>query len=218
MTVRKTSWCTILAVLSMLTLQGCAASLSGSVSRFHALTGAPQSFVIIPEKDQTESLEFKSYANLVSDALRARGWNEATIENSEVAVMFQYGISSGRQVVFSYPVLGQVPSGFSTTTSTITRFGSTANVQSITSQQMTPGVVGTGVGSRTVFDRSVRILMFSLPTFRSTAKMERIFEGQIHSTGSTGDLPTVMPALIKGLFEDFPGTSGTNQRLTIPLQ
>lgn len=200
-------------------LSGCGTPpLQGAVSRFHVLPGSPQSFVIVPDREQGDSLEFRSYANLVRQALQARGWREGDMATADVALFFQYSISQGRQVAFSYPIFGQVPTGTSTTTGTVSTYGNTSNIYATTTRQTTTGVVGSGVGSRTEFDRALRVLMFSLPTYRATQKMERVYEGEIRSTGSTGDLPTVMPVLVRGLFDDFPGTSGTTRRVNVPFQ
>ena len=209
----------LVAILSLISLAGCGTPpLQGSVSRFHVLSASPQTYVVIPERDQGDSLEFRSYANLVRQALQARGWREGTMATADVAVFFQYSISQGRQVAFSYPIFGQVPTGTSTTTGTVSTYGNTSNIYATTTRQSTTGVVGSGVGSRTEFDRALRVLMFSLPTYRSTQKMERVYEGEIRSSGSTGDLPTVMPVLVRGLFDDFPGTSGSTRRVNVPFQ
>jgi len=182
------------------------------------LSGATQTFVIIPDREQGDSLEFRSYANLVRSALQGRGWREGNMASADVAIFFQYSISQGRQVSFSYPIFGQVPTGTSITTGTISTYGNTSNIYAITTRQTTTGVVGVGTGSRTEFDRALRVLMYSLPTYRATQKMERIYEGEIRSTGSKGDLSTVMPVLIRGLFDDFPGVSGTTRRVNLPFQ
>lgn len=207
----------LIALLSLLT--GCGTpSLQGAVSRFHVLPASPQTFVIVPDRDQADSLEFRSYANLVRQALQARGWKESTMPDADLAVFFQYSISQGRQIAFSYPIFGQVPTGTSTTTGTLSTFGNTSNIYATTTHQTTIGVVGTGVGSRTEYDRALRVLMFSLPAYRAKQSMERVYEGEIRSSGSTGDLPTVMPVLVRGLFDDFPGISGTTRRVNVPFQ
>ncbi len=205
----------LLAIVSL--LAGCR-TLQGTVRRFHVLPASPQSFVIVPDRDQGESLEFKSYANLVRQALQSRGWREGTTATADVAVFFQYSISQGRQVTFSYPIFGQVPTGTSTTTGTVSTYGNTASISATTTQETRSGVVGSGVDSRTEFDRALRVLMFAMPTYRATQKMERVYEGEIRSTGSTGDLPTVMPVLVRALFDDFPGSSGTTRKVNVPFQ
>lgn len=210
---------TLIALLVAVFLAACGTPpLQGTVSRFHNLPPGPTSFAIVPSPDQEASLEFRSYAGLVRQQLVGRGWRESPFDSAQVAVFLQYQISQGRQVAFSYPIMGTVPTGRSTTTGTINTFGNTATVNATTTQQTTLGVVGTGVGRRTEFDRAARIVMHSIPVFKATKKLEPVFEAEIRSSGSTGDLPTVMPVLIRGLFEDFPGASGTTRRVSIPFQ
>jgi len=209
----------VLLLTIVATLVGCAnPPLEGKVTRFHSLDVTTRTFSIVPNPDQRESLEFRSYANLVRNQLLARGWRETDFSSADVAVFFQYQISQGRAVNFSYPILGAVPSGISYTTGTFNTFGNTSTLNATTTRQSTLGVVGTGVGSRTEFDRAVRLTMFSAVAYRATSKMERVYEGEIRSAGSTGDLPTVMPALIQGLFQDFPGASGSTRTVAIPIQ
>lgn len=196
----------------------CALMLTGRVSSFHVLDATPRSFVLVPITDQQESLEFRTYAGMVRDQLIARGWKEAPLASADAAVFLQYQISQGRQVAFSYPIFGQVPTGSSTTTGSVSTYGNTASFNATTTQQTTVGVVGTGTGSRTEFDRAVRLTMFSVPAYRESGRMERLYEGEIRSTGSTGDLPAVMPALIRGLLEEFPGTSGSSRSVTLSIQ
>lgn len=138
--------------------------------------------------------------------------------SADVAVFLQYEISQGRQVAFSYPIFGSVPTGTSTTTGTVGTYGNTSTINTTTTKQTTLGVVGTGTGNRSEYDRAVRVTMFSLPIYRESQKMEAVYEGEIRSSGSTGDLPTVMPALLEGLFLEFPGKSGTTNAVSVPIR
>jgi hypothetical protein len=187
--------------------------LLGTVTQFHQLDGAPKTFAIMPMDSQRQSLEFQQYAQLVKGHLQAKGWREAPFDAAAIGVLLQYNISSGRQVTFSYPILGAVPSGTSYTTGSINTQLSSPNsaystVTTTTRTGTTLGVVGSGVGSRIEFDRAVRIDMVSLPEYRQTQKVASVYEGTINSTGRTGELAAVMPTLIHGIFEDFPGRSG----------
>jgi hypothetical protein len=205
-------------VLVALMATGCAAlSLQGRVTRFHELDAAPKTYFVVPP-NEGGSLEFRSYASLVAAKLNSLGWREASFDGAEVAVVLQYQISQGREVAFSYPIFGPVKSGTSTTTGTINTYGNQSTINATTTQNTTVGVVGAGTGSNTVFDRAVRITMFSLPVYRDTQKMTSLYEGEIRSTGSTGDLPTIMPALVSGLLQQFPGKSGTANDVSVPLK
>ena len=199
-------------------LSGCATMLSGRASQFHALDGTPRSFWIVPAKEQQGSLEFASYAKLLRSELVGKGWREAaTFMEADVAVFMQYAISAGREVTFSYPVFGSVPTGTSTTTGTVSTFGGVSTINATTTQQTTLGVVGSGVGSRTEFDRALRVTMYSMDAYRRDRSMERVYEGMLRSSGSTGELPAVMPALIHGMFQVFPGESGGTRNITVEI-
>lgn len=206
-----------LAMLGL--LAGCATpKLQGSVTKFHQLSATPRTFVIVPDQSQADSLEFRSYAKLVRAALQSHSWTEQDFATADVAVFFQYQISQGRRVEFSYPIFGQVPTGRSSTVGNISTYGNRATVNAVTTNQTTTAIVGTGVAHRTEYDRALRVLMFSLPAYRTSQKMERIFEGEIRSTGSTSDLPTVMPQLVQGFFTTFPGSSGVTEQITLPIK
>lgn len=51
---------------------------------------------------------------------------------------------------------------------------------------------------------------------RTTAG-KRYYEGRVESAGQTSALQTVMPALVRALFMDFPGSSGQTRRVDVPL-
>jgi hypothetical protein len=148
--------------------------LQGTITQFHVIDSSPRSFAVIPMPDQQNSLEFKSYANLTSDQLIAKGWQQVDISVADVAVFLQYQISQGRQVVFSYPIYGQVPTGSSTTSGTINTYGNFSTINTTTVQNTTTGIVGTGTGSRTVYDRAVNLTIYSMVAYRESQKMDRI--------------------------------------------
>jgi hypothetical protein len=189
-------------------VSGCAAPfLKGEVTRFHILDAQPKTFAVIPDDGQEGSLEFRTYAALVSDQLRAHGWSEAPPQTADVAVFMRYEISRGYQGSRDYPIFGTVPTGNSTTYGTVNSFGNTATYNSTTTQQTALAVVGSGTENHTEYDREVHIVMYSLPAYRQSQKMESLYEGKIRSSGSIGALPRVMPTLINGLLKDFPGKS-----------
>ena len=201
----------------MLALYGCK-TLEGRATQFHTLDSLPRSFVVVPAADQVESLEFLSYSKLATEQLIARGWRRADPETADVAVFLQYQISQGRNVVFSYPIFGQVPTGSTTTTGSISTFGSTSTLNINTQQNTTTGLVGAGVGSRVEYDRALQVTMYSLASLRENKKSERLYEATIRSAGQTGDLSAVVPVLIRGLFQEFPSESGASRKVSVPVK
>ena len=204
----------LIVVLSLVTLTACGlAPLRGSVTRFHALDNVPKKFAIFALEDQQDSLEFRSYAKTLSKELAAKGWTEEVADNADVAIFLEYAIG-GKTETRSYPIFKQVPFGSAVTTGSISSSG---QIQATTTQATTLAVAGTGTYTDTVFVREVSVKMFSLPVWQATKKMEPVFEGTINSTGSTGELPVVMPTLIRGLLKEFPGVSGSTSKVTLQI-
>lgn len=211
-------WLTVAVVL----LAGCAMMVRSHVTRFHQLDASPKKYVLVPTTEQEGSLEHSSYASLVRTRLNALGWSETPFDEADVAVFVQYAIGAGRQVVFSYPIMGQVPTGNSNSTSTfnVTTYGSnyaTGTVHRQTTNQTRLGIVGAGAGTTTVFDRALRVDMVSVAEFKATNRVVSLYEGTVRSTGSSGVLSEVLPALVEALFKDFPGTSGRTTVVDVPL-
>jgi len=210
-----------LAVVGVL-LAGCATFVQSQVTRFHQLDSAAKKYVLVPTKEQENSLEHTAYSALVRTKLNALGWSETPFDQADVAVFVQYAIGAGREVAFSYPIIGQVPTGntYSTSTFNVNSYGTnyaTGTVNTQTTRQTTFGVVGTGVGTATVFDRALRVDMVSVPEFKATNRVVPVYEGTVRSAGSTGVLSQVMPALVEALFKDFPGTSGRTDRVVTQM-
>lgn len=204
----------LIVVVAMLALHGCT-TLEGRATQFHTLDSLPRSFVVVPTSEQVESLEFLSYAKLVREQLIARGWRPVEPETADVAIFLQYQISQGRNVVFSYPIFGQVPTGSSTTTGSVSTFGSMSTFNINTQQNTTTGIVGSGTGSRVEYDRALQVTMYSLASLRETKKPERIYEATIRSAGPTGDLSAVVPFLFADFFRSFPANQGHHAKLAL---
>ena len=51
-----------------------------------------------------------------------------------------------------------------------------------------------------------------------TVTGKRYYEGRVESTGQTESLPAVMPSLIRALFTEFPGNSGQMRRVDVPVE
>jgi len=211
---KMNQWKLIYLTLVITLLSGCGAiALQGSVTRFHTLDGSPKTFAIFPLENQQESLEFRAYAKTLSNELTAKGWKEELAETADVAIFLEYAIG-GKTVTRSYPIFKQVPSGNATTTGTISSSG---QIHATTTQATTLAVAGIGTYTDEEFVREVNLKMFSMPIWRASKKMEPVFDGTINSTGTTGQLPVVMPTLIRALLQEFPGISGSSTTVRLPI-
>jgi len=196
-------------------LSGCARLVRSQISVFHELPQgfAGTTYAAVPFKDQEGSLEHKAYEQAVRQELNAKGLQEAPMEQAEVVVFLFYGIDTGREVVSSYPIIGQTGVSSSYTYGTVQSYGSYGTYSGTTTYTPTYGVVGTGVTSHTLYARFLRLDILD-KTALAEGKIKKLYEGKIVSGGSSGQLSAVLPTMIKALFEDFPGKSGSTRTST----
>jgi hypothetical protein len=207
-----------LIALLLALLGGCATKVQTSVTAFHELTQplSGTTFSIVPTKDMENSLEFKSYANLIKMQLESKGMQEAPFEKAKYGVLVVYGIDGGKQVVYSYPLYGQTGTGDSSTTTTARVSGNTVTANSDTTKTPTYGVVGSGTSTATLYKRYLNIDIVDIQ--KSTAnKLSIVYEGKAVSTGTSGNMAPVMPAMIETVFGDFPGKSGATRTSSLRL-
>jgi hypothetical protein len=197
-------------------LLGCTSLIGSNISVFHDLPSKVSGirYATIPLKDQEGSLEHKAYDRRIKDELNRRGFVESTVENATVVVFFQYGIDYGREMVASYPIIGQTGTSSTYTRGTITSYGGgSATYSATTYSKPIYGVVGTDVTSHTVYTRFFQLDILDKAALASGQVM-KVYEAKVMSVGSSGQLAAVLPTLIKALFEDFPGKSGSTRRVT----
>ena len=206
-------------VLLASALSGCAMFLRSQIAVFHDLPQgvAGTTYAMVPFKEQEGSLEYKAYEQAARLELNANGFRETTLEQAEVVVFLSYGIDTGREVVLSYPIIGQTGVSSSSTYGTVQSYGGYGTYSGTTTYTPTYGVVGTGVTSRTEYTRFLRLDLLDRKNL-AEGKIKKLYEGKVVSRGSSGQLPAVLPTMIKALFEDFPGKSGSTRTSTRSLQ
>lgn len=204
----------LISIISSFILLGCAARVQTNVTSFHELnqplTG--KTFAFLPSKEQEGSLEYRSYAKAVQVELEKRGMKMASFDNANYAVFMTYGIDNGKEIISSYPIVGQTGTIGSYTTGTVTGYGNTATVNATTYKAPTYGVVGTGTTSDTVYKRYFNIDIIDMSKSKGNT-IEKVYEGKATSSGSSGQLSVVMPAIMKSVFDDFPGKSGATREV-----
>jgi len=216
----------VLALVAVSLLSGCAGTLRSDISAFHRLgqaegpatQGSAPRFAVVPvDSEQAQSLEFQSYAALVSEQLRARRWIEVPLEEASLRVSFRYGSGTAQSVL-----IGDAFSGF---------YGS-YGVWSRTGPGFPRGsAVGMGfpIGAfprdlprdvRVIYLRelSLRVERAAVGGINSSPVSERLYEATVRSQGNSSSLATVMPAMIRALFADFPGTSGVERSVEVLLK
>lgn len=208
----------IIFSLLFVLLSGCASFVETKVSAFHELEQplSGMTYSLVPYKEQESSLEFQSYAKIVKYELEKCGLTEAPFNHAKYAVFMFYGINDGKQVVSSYPILGQTGTSNSYTTGTVTSYGNVASYSGTTYKTPTYGVVGTGTSTDTVFTRYLNIDIIDIAK-SDNGKVQKVYEGKANSLGSSGQLAPIMPAIIRSVFEDFPGKSGASRTSRQPF-
>jgi len=216
----------VLALVAVTLLSGCASTLRSDISAFHRLgqaeglatqDSAPRFAVVAVDSEQAQSLEFQSYAALVSEQLRARRWVEVPLNEASLRVSFRYGSGTAQSVV-----IGDAFSGF---------YGS-YGVWSRTRPGFPRGAaVGMGfpIGAfprdlphdvRVIYLRelSLRVERAAVGGNSPSPLPERVYEATVRSQGNSSSMASVMPAMIRGLFVDFPGPSGIERSVEVPLK
>ncbi|NBS95796.1 MAG: hypothetical protein EBT08_06530, partial [Betaproteobacteria bacterium] len=98
----------IFVIVLALLLGGCASTLRTEISTFHQIKaessagsmGASPRFAIMPlDAEQRDSLEYQSYAALVSGQLQALRWTPVPPDQAAIRVTLRYGVGSVQSLV-----------------------------------------------------------------------------------------------------------------------
>ena len=206
---------------------GCATYMGAQVTAFHQvsperpLTGL--SFRIEPLPDQKDSLEFQAYADLIRAALVQRGLAPAAgAATSDLAVTIQYSIDDGKTVTHSYPAYGYTQVGPVWGWVPYPAPGGGVHYVWRPTYPFSYGVIGTSYGSSTVYRRGLKVEITDRRTRGAIGgadvpRTRRAYEGRVTSEGESAALATVMPAMVKALFHDFPGENGVTRNLQVVI-
>jgi hypothetical protein len=200
-------------------LYGCAGFVRSDVAVFHNFSDRSSTVVryaFVPVKGQESSLEYKNYANLIRSELARYNFEEASVQDAETIVAFFYGIDAVRIKLESVPIFGQTGVSRSQTFGTINTYGNYGTYSGTTTHTPSYGIVGSEVESRTEYGREFSLYIVDKDSI-DKGKMEVVYQGNVRSDGSSSQLAKVMPAMIKSLFKDFPGKSGSTRRETFPI-
>jgi hypothetical protein len=189
-------------------LSGCAL-LKSQVTVLHQLPTnlSGTTYVMIPFKEQEKSLEHKAYEEAVRKELNAKGFRETTVDQAQTVVFLAYSIDTGRRVVSSYPIIGQ------TGATTCNTFDGTPHESygcGYSNPWPTYGPVGKRETSQTEYSRVLRLVIVDKQAF-AEGNIKKLYEGRVESSGFSNQLDKILPKMVKALFEDFPGQSGSTK-------
>jgi hypothetical protein len=216
----------VAAPLALLTATGCAQNFNANVSRFQAMPSAQgQSFAIKPADAKLNgSLEFSTYARLVTSKMTALGYREAAPgEAANLLVSMDYGVDEGKERQRSVPRYSSFDScygfydpwcrpyyGYG-------RYGSRYNWGRgyYYSGFYDPFLFGAGyddyVEKYTVYTSGLNLNISKAGT------SERVFEGKAQAMSLSNNMTQLVPNLVEAMFTGFPGNSGETVRITVPL-
>jgi hypothetical protein len=205
----------ILLGVSALGLSACATGFPAKVSRYQAMP-APQgqSFYVVPGTGEAQrgGLEFQRYANMVTNAMVAQGYQPATSpQAATMIVQLGYGVDDGKTRIVEDP-FGYTDPFFGSPY--WSRWGYYGRYRS-------PFYYGWNDPFwYSPFDRSIR----SYIEYKSQLNLDirrrsdnaSLFEGKAIARSTNDNLGVLVPNLITAMFTGFPGRSGEVVRITVP--
>lgn len=198
-------------------VSACSNTFKSNVSRFHELPQPHGETVLIVPKDPAKntSLEFASYANMVGSYLGQQGYRPAGDGKADLIVELDYSVDDGKVMVRSYP------SSFSF------GYGYYHPFYHRTFWHYPYWRYSGFYHSRfwgyyDPYDRDVRSYVnytrkLTIAIRPNVAGAKNIFEGTVESVGRNNKLPELMPLMVQAMFTNFPGMTGTTEKIVIDL-
>lgn len=200
-------------------LSGCAAlqpTVSVTTTIFHGAGATERGPIAVLPADerQAQSLEFRANAQLLLEQLALKGYQPVQDKaKAKYLAFLSYGIDGGQTSVSSSPVYGQIGGGTtysSGTLSTGTRTGSYSGYSTTIPQF---GVVGSSTYSTTLYKRQVALDIF---VNGEEATAPKVFEVKATSTGTCGNISSIIDEIMLGMMQAFPGEPGKPTRVEVP--
>jgi len=189
----------------------CAAPpVRSDVSVFHQLRAElrGRTFAFITLEAQSDTPEHKAYCEMVKEHLLAYGMHEANgTADSDFLVAIDYFADSPLQLTTHTPAFGQT--GVSRSESgALESHGVTNMVRSTTTYASSPTTSANAAGLHSSYARGFALLMYETKVALQGGDAKPVYEGRVYAVGNDESLANVLPAMIKALFEQFPGRSG----------
>lgn len=211
----------LVLVLLVFFFAGCATTpkIHSKVTVFHNLPREAQitKYAFLPLKDQKDSLEYQAYQKMIRSELTQRGYEETEAKDASVLIEFNYLIGPGAEKIGTMPIIGQTGVSSSKTTGNLTTLGNIGSYSSSTTYTPSYGIVGSQSFSYAEYPRVLVLMMFdNLHGKKGNAKV--LYQGQVFSRGTSSQLAEVVPAMIRSLFKEFPGESGSTHNILLPMK
>jgi hypothetical protein len=205
---------TVLTATAALTLLlgGCATTIRSDVTTFHQWPAQLQekTYVFDAPPPQDDTLELRSYQNLVRAELARLGFRETGSAPALRVAMRFTTTDVPVEVVqavdpFFYPSarFSFSPYRYGWGPSRRAYFGAGWN------DPFWGGPTGYVVRVRHNYQRDLQVAI------RSAADQRRLFDVTVHNSSTTRSTPALMPALVHSAFAGFPGPNGASRRIEL---
>lgn len=173
------------------------------------------------DKDVPESdLQFLEFQDYIRRGLNSRGLTYTEkMEDADLVILVNYGIGEPQTHSYTYsaPVWGQTGYSSATTVGTFSNYGSSGSYSANTTLNPTYGVTGYAPQTETVttFSRWLSVAAYDAQALSKDKKMEQVWKSNIVSTGTSGDLRKVMPAMVVASWPYWAKNTGEMVNLSI---
>lgn len=201
--------------LAVLFLSGCATpQFVASVSVRHTLASSPaaQRFSFERNASQVQSLAQRDFEADVAAELAKKGYVYAPDNTAaDWLVRLNYQVDGGKTISSQEPVWGTV--GFSTH---YRRVATTNGVVLVPYTMAQSGVVGSRAVTDTVFRRQLSLDILDKKDL-AAGRFAKLYEGKAVNRSQDDAIEPAVPWLIRALFDQFPGVSGSDREVKIIL-
>ena len=213
----------IMLGVSTLGLSACATGFPAKVSRYQAMP-APQgqSFYVVPGMGDAQGggLEFQRYANMVTNAMVAQGYQPASSpQAATMIVQLSYDVDDGNTRIVEDPfAYNRFGDPFYYGRPYYSRFGYYGRYRSPFYYGWndpfwySPFGYGGSIRSYTEYKSELDL------DIRRRADNASLFEGKAVARSTNDNLGVLVPNLIEAMFTGFPGRSGETVKITIPAR
>ncbi|WP_019140040.1 DUF4136 domain-containing protein [Noviherbaspirillum massiliense] len=218
--VRKTRSLLALPLVALsLALGGCATTISSTVTPFHdtPFNLQDKTYTFERSKEQQNSLEYKSYENLVRTELNRLGFEEAEYAGAAALKAAMNFDIRARDVRISEPVVVDpywygMPAWPGYYGPFYRPFYSPFYSPFYDPFWYGPPIVERRESSYVLYTRRLK---FSLAR---TGDGRKVYETTVVSEGTNGSLAAVMPYMVRSAFADFPGESGVPRVVELKMK
>ena len=194
-------------------LTGCATTIRSDVTAFHDWPAQlhDQSYVFEAPAAEDDTLEYRSYQNLVRAELAKHGFGEASgPDTAKLRVAMSFGTTDIAERVlqatdpFWYGP-GYWPGRYGY------RYGAWPGYGRFGYSPFWGGPMEMEESVRYKFDRKLRITI-------NERSGRKLYDVSVHSTSGKRATPQVMPAMVASAFADFPGRSGVPRQVEVQVK